>query len=182
MLGAIFNPATVERGRYLRASLALGWLAKSQIQTDDLGIADSLSSTSFDPTYHSSHIHNHGSHQIGFYPPDIEDVQNAKQRYWIIDLTGQVDQFPGLFRLKVYSNLNDPFDLNEDLSTILTSHHNDDSSVEIESEDEFDRSNKANFDGDEHLKKEFKEELLMDYDIGVYEERKFQVIFNFLFK
>ncbi|KAM7538736.1 hypothetical protein Aperf_G00000057287 [Anoplocephala perfoliata] len=63
-LGSIFEPASVERGHSLRASLAL-----------DL---------------------NYGANE------DVSTQSQQQNSFWVIDVAGQVSHFPGLFRLKVY--------------------------------------------------------------------------------
>ncbi|KAK4472929.1 hypothetical protein MN116_004133 [Schistosoma mekongi] len=185
LLGAVFYPASVERGHYLRASLALAWLTDSEIKsggvlTDNqnsitkLQISESSSSSSSSTTTVSS---------------------MKKQRFWVIDLTGQVDQFPGLFRLLVYPDNvdynNNDSELNSYISAdkIKNEHSNyllrhrqntkshessADAIVEIE-----DNNGDVDVDslnsGLDLTGKEPEDEPLLDCDVGVFEERKFQV-------
>ncbi|KAH8854923.1 TNFR CD27 30 40 95 cysteine rich region [Schistosoma japonicum] len=172
-IAMVFYPASVERGHYLRASLALAWLTDSEVKNSGiltnnrnpiskLQISDSSSSTT------------------------VSSLK--KQRFWVIDLTGQVDQFPGLFRLLVYpdnvdydnsdSELNSYISAdkirNEHPSFLLrhrqnTKSHESSADAIVEIED-----NNSDVDGLNSgldlTGKEPEDEPLLDYDVGVFEE------------
>ncbi|XP_018647822.1 hypothetical protein Smp_159780 [Schistosoma mansoni] len=174
LLGAVFYPASVERGHYLRASLALAWLTDSEIRHSDI-LTDSQKSTTKVRNSESS---------------SASTASLKKQRFWVIDLTGQVDQFPGLFRLLVYpDNVEDDSDdgrnynINVSNSNYLPRNRQNtqsqasspDAIVEIEdnTSDDIDVDNLNT--GLDLNGKISEEEPLLDYDVGVFEERKFQV-------
>ena len=82
-------------------------------------------------------------------------LQPTRQSFWVIDLTGQVSHFPGLFRLKVY-----PEDVGGNGGGI-----GKDAAA-------------AAADGMEELEDREKlpeGEPLLDYEVGVFEENKFEV-------
>ncbi|KER19307.1 hypothetical protein T265_15584, partial [Opisthorchis viverrini] len=158
LLGAVFSPASVERGQYLRASLALAWFGPTDTNGDAVVIPPDSSKRPSDDVFSSS-------------------ATDTRRRYWVIDLTGQVDQFPGLFRLRVYTDHSEDKDVGTNgnaLSkapsrrphTVMTA----DATVETEDGDPYptDLDNVVTSD-------EPSEEPLLDYDIGVFEERKFQL-------
>ncbi|CAL8106039.1 unnamed protein product [Calicophoron daubneyi] len=169
LLGAVFNPASVERGQYLRASLALAWLTDSQ--TADY--ASDLEDRQPEPTILKA--------------GKVNEFEGP-QRFWVIDLTGQVDQFPGLFRLRVFLD-NDGLDskdngFDEDRvrgEPLVSGSYNGgqyysqssdaDATVEVEEEGGGDPLEPNGGDADEQPYNE----PLLDYDIGVFEERKFQL-------
>ncbi|CAH8484796.1 unnamed protein product [Schistosoma bovis] len=174
LLGAVFYPASVERGHYLRASLALAWLTDSEIRHNDILTDSQKSATKVKDSESSS----------------TSTASLKKQRFWVIDLTGQVDQFPGLFRLLVYpDNVDDDNDdgrndnINASNSNYLTRNRQNtqsqasspDAIVEIEdnASDDIDVDNLNT--GLDLNGKISEEEPLLDYDVGVFEERKFQV-------
>uniref|UniRef100_A0A0R3WWD7 SH2 domain-containing protein n=1 Tax=Hydatigena taeniaeformis TaxID=6205 RepID=A0A0R3WWD7_HYDTA len=81
----------------------------------------------------------------------MQNPQQQQQSFWIIDLAGQVSHFPGLFRLKVYPE-------EAGGSGSGSSGSGADSIEELE----------------EHEKMPDGEPLL-DYEVGVFEENKFEV-------
>ncbi|CAH8824781.1 unnamed protein product [Trichobilharzia szidati] len=193
LLGAVFYPASVERGHYLRASLALAWLTEPEIKNGDI-LIDS-SSSSGQKT--STKLRNS---ELSSSTMNTESLK--KQRFWVIDLTGQVDQFPGLFRLLVYpDNIDDDGDDNSNNDnnngkndSMMTngrmkdkgsdyllqqrrrnSHHLITSSVDATVEIEDDGDDDTLNSGIDLGGKEPEDEPLLDYDIGVFEERKFQL-------
>ncbi|KAG5441784.1 hypothetical protein CSKR_110612 [Clonorchis sinensis] len=158
LLGAVFSPASVERGQYLRATLALAWFGPTDTNEDAVVRPPDSSKRPSDDVFSYS-------------------ASDTRRRYWVIDLTGQVDQFPGLFRLRVFTDHGE--DKNGGTSgnpssnapsrrphTIMTA----DATVETEDGDPYptDVDNVVTSD-------EPSEEPLLDYDIGVFEERKFQL-------
>ncbi|KAA3676960.1 uncharacterized protein DEA37_0011433 [Paragonimus westermani] len=164
LLGAVFSPASVERGQYLRASLALAWVAE-----DNLGAGEPALGSERPRTVDQAVAESASS--------DLN-----RRRYWVIDLTGQVDQFPGLFRLRVFpDNEEDSFkesggpSANPSSSVRVFDYVQADVSsaeatVEVEGEDAFSDA------ADEVSTSEEPEEVpLADYDVGVFEERKFQL-------
>ncbi|KAF8564585.1 hypothetical protein P879_09460 [Paragonimus westermani] len=164
LLGAVFSPASVERGQYLRASLALAWVAE-----DSLGTGESAL----------------GSERPRTVDQAVAESASAdlnRRRYWVIDLTGQVDQFPGLFRLRVFPdneedgskesggpNVN-PSSSVRVFDYVQADVNSAEATVEVEGEDAFSDA------ADEVGTNEEPEEVpLADYDVGVFEERKFQL-------
>ncbi|CAH8436691.1 unnamed protein product [Heterobilharzia americana] len=116
LLGAVFYPASVERGHYLRASLALAWLTDDNLDNDG----------NIERNYTNSN----------------DGIKDGRSEY--------------LSQLHKTNH-------------ILTS--SVDAIVEIEDDDEVD-SLTSGLDLNE---KEPEDEPLLDYDVGVFEERKFQV-------
>ncbi|KAF6777166.1 hypothetical protein AHF37_03247 [Paragonimus kellicotti] len=168
LLGAVFSPASVERGQYLRASLALAWVADDSLSTDESVLGFELKS-------HRPRT----SDQTG---AGSASADLNRSRYWVIDLTGQVDQFPGLFRLRVFPDNDEEGskesgDLNTNPSSSVRVFDNAqadvnsaDAIVEVEEEGAFSDA------ADEVGSSEEPEEVpLADYDVGVFEERKFQL-------
>lgn len=156
----MFSPASVERGQYLRASLALAWV--SGVPGTDLGNRGNpqfteMKSESFDSVGLSASSDN-GSIRM--------------QRYWVIDLTGQVDQFPGLFRLRVYPDNVDADNMNTGhMGSQFYQREFSDATVEVE-----DEPGTVDIDSNDPLgPNEPEGEPLIEYDVGVFEERKFQV-------
>ncbi|KAF5403399.1 hypothetical protein PHET_03224 [Paragonimus heterotremus] len=168
LLGAVFSPASVERGQYLRASLALAWVAEDSLGTDESTLGSEL----------KSHRPRTSDQTVA----GRTNVDLSRSRYWVIDLTGQVDQFPGLFRLRVFPD-------NEEDSSKESSGPNTnppssvrvfdyaqadvdsaEATVEVEGEGAFSDA------ADEVGSSEEPDEVpLADYDVGVFEERKFQL-------
>ncbi len=120
-LGSVFEPTSVERGHTLRASLIL-----------DLNYGGE------DP----NNLYGHQQHQA-----QQQQQFTGHRSFWVIDLAGQVTQFPGLFRLKVYPE--------------------DSAGGGSGSSEEFLEHEKLP-EGDP----------LLDYEVGVFEEKKFQARSN----
>ncbi|KAL5966568.1 hypothetical protein TSMEX_005699 [Taenia solium] len=120
-LGSIFEPASVERGNSLRASLAL--------------------SLNYGP-----------NEDIVMQNP--QQPQQQQLSFWVIDLAGQVSHFPGLFRLKVY-----PEEAGGSGSGGGGSGGGGADTIE---------------EVEEHEKMPDGEPLL-DYEVGVFEENKFEL-------
>lgn len=126
-LGSIFEPASVERGHSLRASLALSL---------NYGLNEDIV------------MQNPQQPQ--------QQQQQQQQSYWVIDLAGQVSHFPGLFRLKVY-----PEEAGGSGSGGGGSGGGGGGADSIEEVEEHEKMP----DG----------EPLVDYEVGVFEENKFEV-------
>lgn len=152
----------------------MAWLTDSEIRHNDILTDSQKSATKVKDSESSS----------------TSTASLKKQRFWVIDLTGQVDQFPGLFRLLVYpDNVDDDSDdgrndnINASNSNYLTRNRQNtqsqasspDAIVEIEdnASDDIDVDNLNT--GLDLNGKISEEEPLLDYDVGVFEERKFQV-------
>ncbi|VDN97189.1 unnamed protein product [Rodentolepis nana] len=123
-LGSIFEPASVERGHSLRASLALDL---------NYGLNEDVSTP-------ITQVHTQ---------PQLQQQHNS---FWVIDLAGQVSHFPGLFRLKVYP---------EETGGSGSSNGGFGSENGMEEIEEFEKLP----DGDP----------LLDYEVGVFEENKFEL-------
>uniref|UniRef100_A0A0R3SGJ4 TNFR-Cys domain-containing protein n=1 Tax=Hymenolepis diminuta TaxID=6216 RepID=A0A0R3SGJ4_HYMDI len=123
-LGSIFEPASVERGHSLRASLTLDL---------NYGLNEDVSVP-------ITQIHAQ---------PQLQQQYNS---LWVIDLVGQVSHFPGLFRLKVYP---------EEAGGSGSGNGGFGSENSMEEIEELEKMP----DGDP----------LLDYEVGVFEENKFEL-------
>uniref|UniRef100_A0A183ASE7 Guanylate cyclase domain-containing protein n=1 Tax=Echinostoma caproni TaxID=27848 RepID=A0A183ASE7_9TREM len=165
LLGAVFSPASVERGQYLRASLALAWVS---------GATGMEGSNRADAHYtEMKSVETHGSFDTSGSSVSSDSLTGRMQRYWVIDLTGQVDQFPGLFRLRVYPDISSDADstASEHAGSRFRQREFADATVEVEDEPgagEVDPSDPLGVNEPDG-------EPLVEYDVGVFEERKFQL-------
>ncbi|TPP58318.1 Hemicentin 1 [Fasciola gigantica] len=164
LLGAVFSPASVERGQYLRASLALAWVSGATSMDPGSRRGSQFTGTKSAETPESFETNSFGS--------SPESGPSRMQRYWVIDLTGQVDQFPGLFRLRVYPDNGDIDSANPvHASSRFLQREFSDATVEVEDEPGI-----ADVDSNDPLMANEPEgEPLIEYDVGVFEERKFQL-------
>lgn len=124
----MFEPASVDRGSLLRACLTLALNYQGETEEGEGSsqtLASSKKSTGSRQDHHTS--------------------------FWIIDLSGQVSRFPGLFRLKVYPD-------DESHNNAIPPRSGVDDTLDHEALPEGDP--------------------LVDYEIGVFEEKKFQVDFS----
>lgn len=104
-----------------------------------------------------------------------EETQKPQQQhhqrqnsFWVIDLAGQVSHFPGLFRLKVYP---DEAGTSGSGASSSSSYSTATGSVDSAPMEELEDHEKLP-DG----------EPLLDYEVGVFEENKFEVGLTFALK